>query len=1316
MNRKHANAREDYHGIRVGVLAAGPTTGVIGGAERLYSGLVSGLEQIGCKAELVSIPADEPNFDAIMDNYERCAQLDVSRFDVVISTKAPTYAVEHPCHVLYLVHTVRVFDDMFSRVFPDAGGETYIQRARIHARDFEAMQQVKARFAIGHEVAGRLYRWRGLRTQVVHPPLGVSGFRCGPAGDYFFLPGRLHDWKRVHLVIEAVRRSDLPMRLLIAGKGEAEPYLRELAAGDSRIEFLGRVDDDTLIDLYAGALAVPFVPEREDYGYVTLEAFASGKPVVTCLDSGEPARIVVDGVSGRVCLPDPDAIREALEFLFKNPRCAEEMGQQGLAWTAGMSWTDVACRLVDAALAPEADTEPRKLQVAVLDMQPIDPPVGGGRLRLMGLYHNLGERIDCTYVGSYDWPGESFRRHRLSPGLEEIDIPLSDTHHAEAARLSAQAGGKTVIDIAFGRQGHLSPDYVLAARVAVRSADVVVFSHPWVYPLLEGDLQAGQTIVYDSQNVEGFLRAQLLDESNPVEAELLRGVVEDELRLCRRADLILVCSQEDALRFNRLYRIHADKLRVVPNGVMAFSYSVPQAADRFASRRKLKIDGWSLIAIFIGSAYGPNVEAARFIADQLATVLPDILFVVAGGVGSQLDVAGGNLRVTGPLDEAEKLMWLTAADVAVNPMFSGSGTNIKMFDFMAQGLPVVTTEVGARGIQANVHEAFVVVPPTVDGFAAGLKKLQSNSVRECMGRAARSYLEKRFAWERISPITGRLMASSSLFAQQSLPFFSVLVSPRSNVDYFERFVGCLAKQQERDFELVIVDRSDQPWANEGIGRGFPTTYFHAPYMGSGEAWKTALGLANGEFLVLLDAGDAPVEGYLLDIRHALIDSAPGGVSAIALMPPDGEAAGVALPGMVVRMEAMRLVDGFEDVGVLDLKGVETLGTRLQKMGPVREISWLGRGRGIVENISHTVVVLTTLGHKCGIGEYTASLLHALETNGWATHVLTCRSETTGDPAPGGGRPRFIGWHYDDRAYSDSWIYPESASFARALNATLIVIQYHPAFFSVAELERFTLTCLQGRRKVIIDNHRFRAEDAPALQRLVAHGVVLLLHRSGECMEARDLRLSPVLCPLGVENALPAEPRSITDRNWRDKPPVLLTNGFLRAHKGVRTLIAAMPRILAVLPGTVLRVQCAEYPSADSAQELARCRALIEALNLGSQVILDTGFHEKSKMFELMRDGDLALLAYEESDEGGSAAAGDCLSVGLPLIVSDARIFEEVRSYVRTVSGGVDAWAEAVIELLMSPDTYTQLVSDAHAYVMSNDWNKVASRYISVVAD
>lgn len=335
---------------RIGVLTATHVAGERGGAERFYENLIAALNQVpGIQAEQVAVVSDESSFDAILESYLRSYDLDLSAFDGVISTKAPTYVVRHPNHVCYLLHTMRVFYDMFDRECPQPSPEQFRQRDLIHRLDSAALVAPRTRrvFVIGHEVRRRLLRHNGHDSEVLYPALSMSGLRQGEY-QYAFLPGRLHRWKRVDLVIKAMAHVERPLVLRLAGTGEDEPLFRKLAAGDGRIVFHGRVSEQELIDLYANALVVPFAPEREDYGLVTLEAFQCHKPVITCRDSGEPAEIVQHGQSGFVCAPDPRAIAEHLQFLFDNPAEARQMGARGAAWLEQVRWDLVASRLVDA--------------------------------------------------------------------------------------------------------------------------------------------------------------------------------------------------------------------------------------------------------------------------------------------------------------------------------------------------------------------------------------------------------------------------------------------------------------------------------------------------------------------------------------------------------------------------------------------------------------------------------------------------------------------------------------------------------------------------------------------------------------------------------------------------------------------------------------------------------------------------------------------------------------------------------------------------------------------------------------------------------
>lgn len=400
-----------------------------------------------------------------------------------------------------------------------------------------------------------------------------------------------------------------------------------------------------------------------------------------------------------------------------------------------------------------------KLRVTVLDMQPITPAVGGGRQRLLGLYHALGQDIACTYVGSYDWPGESLRDQQLTPGLREIVVPLSQAHHEAAAALSQLIGGRTVIDSAFSDQAKLSPEYLRVARDHIANADVVVFSHPWAFLPLADVLHRRQLVVYDSHNVEALLRTELLGDLEAAKG-VLETVIRAEQALLLRADLVFACSDEDAALFQRIFDTDPAKLRIVPNGAFVENFPEPGDVQRVVLRKRLGLPTTQPVAVFLGSFYEPNNEAARFIARRLAPACPDIFFTVVGGVGTALadEPAVDNLLVTGRVDDAYRDELLLAADLALNPMNAGSGTNIKMFDYMAAGLPVLTTEIGARGIGTRTSAPVGIFVEQLESFASRcIELLTGRAIDLTMRQAVRDTARRRFSWERISKSLGALL-------------------------------------------------------------------------------------------------------------------------------------------------------------------------------------------------------------------------------------------------------------------------------------------------------------------------------------------------------------------------------------------------------------------------------------------------------------------------------------------------------------------------------------------------------------------------------
>ncbi|MFD2250446.1 glycosyltransferase involved in cell wall biosynthesis [Pseudochelatococcus lubricantis] len=338
---------------KVAIVAAGSGSGETGGAERFFVGLRDALQALDLDVTLLYTPSNESDFDAVKESYLRFYDLDLSAYDGVITSKAPSYLVRHPNHVCYLQHTMRVFYDMFEVEFGKGSEELFEQRALIHTLDTAALRAPRTRkiFAIGEEVAQRLRQFNGLDAEVIRHPTSLSGFREGPFR-HLFMPGRLHRWKRVDLAIDAMRHVKAPVELIISGTGEDAERFKERAAGDPRIRFTGWVSDEDLIGYYRDSLAVLFMPRNEDLGLITYEAFLSGKPVLTCADSGEPSRVVEDGVTGFVTEADPAAIAARIDQLAANPALAGTMGQKGKQVAAEVTWEKVAVALATALGLP----------------------------------------------------------------------------------------------------------------------------------------------------------------------------------------------------------------------------------------------------------------------------------------------------------------------------------------------------------------------------------------------------------------------------------------------------------------------------------------------------------------------------------------------------------------------------------------------------------------------------------------------------------------------------------------------------------------------------------------------------------------------------------------------------------------------------------------------------------------------------------------------------------------------------------------------------------------------------------------------------
>jgi glycosyltransferase involved in cell wall biosynthesis len=277
--------------------------------------------------------------------------------DQVITLRFPSYAVRHPRHVCWLNHRMREYYDLWER-FTRGMGRRLLYKERVRRRLFHALDRrllsrnVTRLIAQSRTIQARLQRFGGIRSELLYPPAPERPYRTDEYGDYVFAVSRLTALKRLGLLVEAAAlMKEHSLRIVIAGEGEEEPRLRARIAEldlDGRVELLGAVSDQQLVERYARCRAAYFAPWNEDYGFVTLEAFRSGKAVLTTHDSGGPAELVRDGASGFVTDPTPAAIAERLDLLARERGEAERMGRAALAAAADHTWA----RAVEALVTP----------------------------------------------------------------------------------------------------------------------------------------------------------------------------------------------------------------------------------------------------------------------------------------------------------------------------------------------------------------------------------------------------------------------------------------------------------------------------------------------------------------------------------------------------------------------------------------------------------------------------------------------------------------------------------------------------------------------------------------------------------------------------------------------------------------------------------------------------------------------------------------------------------------------------------------------------------------------------------------------------
>lgn len=323
-----------------------------GGAELMIESLKKELTRRGFNTEIINIPFQWNPKIELIKNTVTWRTLNISEIagqsiDLIIATKFPSYVINHPNKVTWLMHQHRAIYDLYGTPYSDFDSNSQQDlkiREQIIKIDNKTLSESKNIFTISENTSKRLKLYNGIDSEpLYHPPKHHGRYYCEEYGDYILSVGRLEGLKRVDLLIRAMQFTDKKVKCIIAGTGGLENHLRKLTKElklESRIKFLGFVDDGELLKLYANCFAVFFAPYDEDYGYITLEAFLSKKPIITASDSGGVMEFAQHETNALVAkAANPEILGGFINKLYQNrSTLCRDYGNNGYLKVKDISW------------------------------------------------------------------------------------------------------------------------------------------------------------------------------------------------------------------------------------------------------------------------------------------------------------------------------------------------------------------------------------------------------------------------------------------------------------------------------------------------------------------------------------------------------------------------------------------------------------------------------------------------------------------------------------------------------------------------------------------------------------------------------------------------------------------------------------------------------------------------------------------------------------------------------------------------------------------------------------------------------------------
>lgn len=386
-----------------------------------------------------------------------------------------------------------------------------------------------------------------------------------------------------------------------------------------------------------------------------------------------------------------------------------------------------------------------KKTMLIVDNIPLTPHLQGGPVRIFKNFNYLSDKYQIYYLGCYG----TGSKHKNRIREENIQVTKNKYIQYLLDNMILKQNNKLLYGGSF--YDTITRFIMLKHKIynnrikeLVKKCKILVASHPWTFTSLKKYATKNHLLIYDAHNCEYQL---VKDKYKGILGKLvIHWTKKIEKEACEKSDIILACSENEKRNFMKYFKVDKEKIHIIPNSVETQKFTMTTQAEKNMYKKKYGFENQKC-ALFIGTNYFPNNEAADFIIDELAKKLTDIQFIIIGSIITHFKRKGKwlprNVHLTGQIEEQKLIEMSKMCDIALNPVMLGSGTNIKVIDYLAWGIPCITTAKGVRGMKVTNKKELLIGPR--NSFADMIGEiLYDKQIKKVLTKKGREFVEKNY--------------------------------------------------------------------------------------------------------------------------------------------------------------------------------------------------------------------------------------------------------------------------------------------------------------------------------------------------------------------------------------------------------------------------------------------------------------------------------------------------------------------------------------------------------------------------------------------